>query len=165
MRIERLHSDAWRRLKSVRLRSLADAPDAFGSTLAEAQDLRESDWRQQLDALATYVAVSDGVDEGLDVGIARGVTDHANPHNAYLVSMWVAPEARGAGAGERLIQAVVHWARAAGHSRLLLDVADANLPAVRLYERMGFSPTGEVGSLPPPRVHIKEHQRALDLLL
>ena len=62
-----------------------------------------------------------------------------------------------------LIEALIDWARTAGHDRLLLDVADTNLPAVRLYERMGFEPTGAVGSLPPPREHIREHGRALDL--
>jgi ribosomal protein S18 acetylase RimI-like enzyme len=77
--------------------------------------------------------------------------------------MWVAPEARGHGVGEQLILAVKDWARSAGHARLLLDVADGNLPAVALYERMGFEPTGEIGSLPPPREHVAEHRRALDL--
>ena len=115
MQIERLDGNAWQRLKAVRLRSLADAPDAFGSTLADAQGLVESDWRQQLDSLATFIAVF----EGADVGLARGVVDDAD--EAWLVSMWVAPEARGTGAGERLIEAVVEPADLAwfqSHDRL-----------------------------------------------
>lgn len=159
MRIERLQSDQWQRLKSVRLAALADAPDAFGSTLASARKCQESDWRQQLQVLATFVAVNKQV----DVGMARGIADENEPKQAFLLSMWVAPDARGRGVGEALIQAVAHWARAAGHSRLLLDVADVNQPAVALYERMGFEPTGATGSLPSPREHIREHRRALDL--
>ncbi len=77
--------------------------------------------------------------------------------------MWVAPEARGAGVGLALAQAVTEWARGAGFATLRLDVADANEPAVRLYARAGFAPTGAVGALPPPRAHITEHERALDL--
>ena len=159
MQIERIDVDGWQRLKAVRLAALADAPEAFGSTLAQAQRYGASDWRQQLESLATYVAVV----EKVDVGMARGVADETSPGDALLVSMWVAPKARGHGIGEQLIMAVIGWARAAGHSRLLLDVADGNLPAVALYERMGFEPTGETGSLPPPREHVMEHRRALYL--
>jgi len=159
MQLERLTVKEWQRLKAVRFRALADAPDAFGSTLEETERYEESDWRQQLGSLATYVVVV----EGMDAGMVRGTADPASPEDAYLVSMWIAPEARGRGAGEALIQAIVDWARNAGHSRLLLDVADANQPAIRLYERMGFMSTGETGSLPPPREHITEHQRAFDL--
>jgi GNAT superfamily N-acetyltransferase len=159
MEIERLNSDEWQRLKAVRLAALADVPDAFGSTLADAQRYEESDWRQQLATLATFVAMV----EAVDVGMARGIADEGSADDALLASMWVAPEARGHGVGEQLILAVMGWARAAGHSRLLLDVADQNLPAVALYERMGFEPTGETGSLPPPRGHVREHRRALTL--
>ncbi len=157
--VERLHPDDWQRLRTLRLRSIADAPDAFASTLAEIEALGESDWRQQLITLATYTAVV----ADADMGIARGVPDAANPDHAWLVSMWVAPEARGTGTGERLIQAVVAWASEAGYARLLLDVADSNQAAGRLYERMGFRRTGETGRLPPPREHVTEHQRAKEL--
>jgi len=47
--------------------------------------------------------------------------------------------------------------------QVLLDVADTNMAAIRLYARMGFVPSGVEGSLPPPREHIKEHQRVLVL--
>lgn len=156
MQIERLSTNDWQRLKAVRLRALADAPDAFGSTLAGAERYRDSDWRQQLDNLATYVAVQGA----FDVGMVRGIADPDSAGDALLLSMWVAPEARGRGAGEALVSAVVDWASAAGHHRLLLDVADGNAPAIRLYERMGFEPTGETGSLPPPRERVTEHRRA-----
>ena len=77
--------------------------------------------------------------------------------------MWVAPELRGQGHGEQLIHAVISWARESGFARLVLDVADNNTPAIKLYRRMGFEPTAEVGTLPPPRQHITEHRMALSL--
>jgi len=79
------------------------------------------------------------------------------------ISMWVAPEARGKSIGAALIAAVVDWARRQGFDRLLLDVADDNIPAISLYARKGFEPTGAVSSLPAPREHIVEHERALKL--
>lgn len=66
-------------------------------------------------------------------------------------------------APEALIDTLIDWARSAGFSRLVLDVADDNAAAVALYARHGFEPTGEVGCLPPTRTHIREHRRALIL--
>lgn len=159
--IERLNEHAADRLRLVRLRALEDAPDAFGSTFDEAAAKPVSDRRAQLRDLATFVAVHDGV----DVGMVRGGPDQDRPGTAFLLSMWVVPEARGQGVGSALIDAVVAWARGAGFSRLVLEVGDGNCAAIALYARKGFTPTGVVGSLPPPRDHVLEHERVLDLLV
>jgi len=142
------------------MRALVDAPDAFGSTAEETAARPPESWRQQLCDLATFVAVRDGE----DVGMVRAVTVDGSLTDAFLLSMWVAPAARGRGAGNALIAAVVHWARSAGACTVLLDVADDNAAAIALYARHGFMPTGEAGTLPPPRAHIAEHRRALRLL-
>lgn len=144
-------------LRAIRLRALRDAPEAFGTTFAEASGWPMESWTRQLAELATFIAVIDGV----DVGLARGGPHDGKPGAAILLSMWVAPEARGKGVGDALIDTVVGWARSAGYSRLLLDVGDHNEPAIGLYARKGFKPTGETSTLPPPRTHIPEHERAL----
>lgn len=159
MVIERLIERDADRLRAVRLRALEDAPDAFGSTHAEALTRGRDNWAAQLRNLATFVAVRDGV----DVGMARGGPDHDRPGTAFLLSMWVAPEARGLGAGGALIDAIIAWARGAGFERLVLDVGDHNRAAIALYQRKGFEPTGVTGSLPAPREHVREHERALEL--
>ena len=159
MEIHRLSVDDWQRLKQLRLAALSDAPQAFGSTLVGAERYSAADWRKQIEELATFVAVS----EKKDIGIVRGAVDDSEANNAFLISMWVAPDSRGLGAGKQLIGAVISWARDAGFTRLKLDVADDNSPAIALYERMKFLPTGETGSLPLPRTHVLEHRRALEL--
>jgi GNAT superfamily N-acetyltransferase len=78
-------------------------------------------------------------------------------------SMWVAANVRRTGVGGVLVDAVIEWARSSGVNRLLLDVADNNAPAIALYARKGFQPNGEVSTFPPPREHIREHQRELRL--
>ena len=93
----------------------------------------------------------------------RCARDTANTDTAWLISMWVAPEVRRRGVGGLLVDGVVDWARSSGVIRLLLDVSDSNAPAIALYARKGFTPNGEVGTLPPPREHIREHQRELRL--
>jgi ribosomal protein S18 acetylase RimI-like enzyme len=159
MKIERLSPDDEDRLRSIRLAALRDAPDAFGSTLEETSARPAESWRQQLRDLATFVAVMGGA----DAGIVRGVQLDEDPAVAILLSMWVAPTARGKGVGKALVDALVAWARADGFARLVLDVADDNQPAIALYARTGFEPTGETGTLPPPREHVLEHRRSLEL--
>ena len=67
---------------------------------------------------------------------------------ADLVSMWVRPSARGRGVGESLIEAAAAWAKARGYDTLYLWVTESNAPARRLYQRYGFTPTGERQPLP-----------------
>ena len=157
--IQRLAAHEAPRLRAIRLRALAESPDAFGSTYDEAAALPPESWAAQLQSIVTYVALVDGE----DVGLVRGAPDEARSDAAWLISMWVAPEVRGQGVGEALVGAVVEWARAGGARRLLLDVGDHNRPAIALYARMGFEPNGRTGSLPAPRSHIREHQRELRL--
>lgn len=92
-----------------------------------------------------------------------GAPWHDRPGLAGVFGMWVAPTARGTGAGDRLVQAIITWARESGYKSLTLDVADDNQAAIGLYDRCGFSPTGTLGSLPPPRDAITEHERSLVL--
>lgn len=160
-RIERVDADDWARARDVRLRALRDAPHAFWSTTEGEARLAVDVWRRRLarpDA-ATFLAVRGG----RDVGLAIGAPHHAHPGDAGLYSVWIAPEVRGSGLADHLVMAVVEWARAAGHPRIRLDVADDNPRAVGLYARLGFRPTGGVSRFPPPREHVVEHERMLEL--
>jgi ribosomal protein S18 acetylase RimI-like enzyme len=160
VRYEQLGPHDGARLRSIRLRALQNAPDAFGTTYEEASQYPDDMWIRQVVELPTFIAV----DNERDVGMVRCARDGQKPDTASLISMWVAPEARRRHIGGTLIDLVVAWARSNGVSRVVLDVADANVPAVTLYASKGFAPTGNTGSLPPPREHIREHQRELRLI-
>ena len=54
----------------------------------------------------------------------------------YLQDLYVAPEARGAGAGRRLIEAVYAAADAAGRPNVYWLTQTFNAPARRLYDRL-----------------------------
>jgi GNAT superfamily N-acetyltransferase len=150
--------DAWERVRAVRLRALADAPEAFWVTVGQERATPVRVWRERL-TRADAVTVL-GVVDGADVGMAVGAPHHDDPADAGLYAVWVAPEARGLGVGEALVTAVVDWAVRAAYRRLRLDVGDRNAPAVALYARLGFAPTGGVGRMPPPRDDVTEHERA-----
>lgn len=59
-----------------------------------------------------------------------------------LISMYVAPFARGQGVGDALIQSVIQWAKERRARRLILDVVDGNRHAIALYRRHGFADEG-----------------------
>lgn len=60
--------------------------------------------------------------------------------DCWLEDLFVRAEDRRAGLGEALVRAAIDRARERGCGRIELDVSEANGPAWRLYERMGFSP-------------------------
>ena len=99
MRIDWLDEDEWGRFRSIRLASLQDAAEAFGTRYEDMVLMPEPGWREQLRRLPTFVA---SLDER-DVGVVRAV-EHADLDDVvYLISMWVHPEYRRRGVGSRLI--------------------------------------------------------------
>jgi GNAT superfamily N-acetyltransferase len=61
--------------------------------------------------------------------------------------MFVEPEARGREVGATLVQSIAAWARGRGATQLHLWVTTTNEPALRLYRRVGFRPTGSTQPL------------------
>ena len=68
--------------------------------------------------------------------------------SAKLVSMWVAPHARGQGVGRQLVAVVVQWARDHDATSVQLWVTETNTDARRLYESCGFVLSGGRQPLP-----------------
>ncbi len=150
--LHRLRPEHWRRWREVRLRALAESPEAFASTYEENVRFPEETWRQRTRAFAAPAAdramfVATDRASGDWIGCAGGFVE--TDGTPSLISMWVAPEHRGHGVGRSLVEAVIDWARAAGYDRLRLDVVRGQDSAVRLYGRLGFRPTGR--STPMPR--------------
>jgi GNAT superfamily N-acetyltransferase len=124
------------RLRELRLRALAADPSAFGARHEEEAALPLDAWQARQAGATWWVAEEGGRWLGLLAG--RVHDDGARE----LVSLWVAPEARGRRVGDALLDAGAAWARAAGATRVHLWSNAANAPALRLYERAGFAPTG-----------------------
>lgn len=138
--------DDWQLLRDVRLRALQEAPYAFLTTYEEAAAQPDEHWQERAapsDRAATFVLEGDGRFDGLVTGFA----DEESP-TVYLVGMWVAPERRGTGAGQQLVERVIEWARERGATRVVLAVEAGNERAARLYERCGFVRLREQPRLP-----------------
>jgi ribosomal protein S18 acetylase RimI-like enzyme len=140
--IRRLLRNEAELLRDVRLRALADAPWAFGSSYARELAYPPERWQwfaDQRDAVI-YVAVEGGTVYGMAGGYVPGQGD-----SVALWGMWVDPRARGQGLARALVEAVIAWARERGAPAIRLDVTDTERarPAAALYRSLGFAPTGE----------------------
>ena len=151
MQIRALSPDDWQLWRTLRLDALAEAPDAFGSRLADWQGAndREDRWRGRLGIQGSFNVVA--VLDDQPVGMASGVPS-TDDGVVEIISMWIAPAARGRGVGAALVKAIEQWARNRGARVLRLDVADGNRAACQLYQRNGFAFTGELGDLMPDGV-------------
>lgn len=148
--------------RAVRLAMLLDAPRAFGSTYAIAARLTDEAWLRRVANGPTWLA--------WDTAAARPVGSIAMYHHegcsegeVALVGMWVAAPARGSGVADDLVETVIAAARAAGHVRVSLDVAQENVGAQRLYARRGFHPTGRMWVNEAVDGGVDELEYAIDL--
>jgi ribosomal protein S18 acetylase RimI-like enzyme len=168
--------DDWQALRDIRLEALRDAPSAFGSSYEREAAFGEPDWLRRIarggnflafipevrasevrasevrasevrasEVRASEVRASE-VRASEPAGLIGGYPETADI--VELVSMYVRPKARGRGVGEALVAAVFAWAQARDAKTVHLWVTESNDPARALYERCGFSLTGERQPLP-----------------
>ena len=133
----------WERLRDLRLRSLADAPDAFGSTLDFERRHGQAAWIGWIEGWegarnALFVA-----ERGPEwIGMAVGSRARDEP-DAHLYGMWVDPAWRAHGVGARLVDQVLGGAGSWGARSVILAVTETNAGAAAFYERLGFVDTGD----------------------
>src|SRR6476659_1485201 len=94
-------------VRALRLAALADAPEAFGSTLERELARTAEDWRRWMSPGATFILEIAGQPRGL-VAARR---DDDLPGIVHLMAMWVHPDGRGAGGADALVNEVAAWAR------------------------------------------------------
>lgn len=135
--MRRLTPDEWQTYKAIRLAALTADPGAFGSTLERAQKLTDVDWRTRLETSPFFIVEINGKPAGL-------VGAHRRDDHVELISMWVAPHARGRGLAAALIDSVLAWAGGEGFSEVRLWVVEGNVAAARAYQKSGFAATGRL---------------------
>ncbi len=131
--------DDWPTVRELRLRALEDSPDSFGPSLAGALEQPESYWRAWARGRPGRLQAWIGQHTGEGAGLVSGSVDDGGA--GHFGALWVAPELRGGGLGERLVDTVCTWLEDQGCTRIELHVTEGN-PAERLYRRLGFTRTG-----------------------
>lgn len=136
-----LTPDDWQLWRKLRLAALAEAPEAFGSTLADWSGLGDTEqrWRARLANVPLNLALTMG---GEPVGMVSA-TAPGFDEEVELISLWVAPAGRGRGVGDEALRQVAAWAhdQHPGHD-LVLSVRTDNRPARALYDRHDFIDAG-----------------------
>jgi GNAT superfamily N-acetyltransferase len=151
LEVRLIRADEGMRLRALRLHALADAPTAFGSTLTREDAFADGVWHERAARGAaggdgvTFVAEQDDAWIGLATGLVED-PDDPKRSGPVLVGMFVDRAQRRHGVGAALVEGVADWARARGSARLFLWVTSSNEPALALYRRCGFRPTGETKS-------------------
>jgi RimJ/RimL family protein N-acetyltransferase len=134
------------RLKDLRLRALKDSPGCFLSTFDDELEFqKQRQWAREFDRGSWYAAVRGSDDIGL-IGFTREPDMSLSEY--YIEFMWVARESgntniRKHGVGEYMLLSRLDELRRTGLKRVYLWVLTGNDTAVRLYERVGFTLTGE----------------------
>ncbi len=125
-------------LRGLRLRSIADAPNAFGQPLAEARDRPESEWHRSARQSARGDNRTWLIAETADgpVGLVQG--RKRRPSTLLLFRMWVDPSVRRLGVGRTLIEALEDWGRGWDAGETILWVYGGNAAAIRFYRDLGF---------------------------
>ena len=121
--------------RDIRLEALRCNPEAFGSSFA-AESVNPASWFA--DRLGSSFVL--GAFHATElIGIAALIIQSGDKraHKGMLVGMYVRPNARRAGVGRRLVEAIIDLAR--GHVELIqLSVVKENDAARRLYAGLGF---------------------------
>jgi GNAT superfamily N-acetyltransferase len=142
--VRRIDPSEWQAYRSIRLRALAEAPDAFGSTLAAEAVCTDAHWQERLSLAAAGDDLPLFAVAGAEpVGLAWAKADAVDPARVDLFQMWVDPECRRQGVGSLLLNHAVQWARAKNADWLCLGVTCGDTPAYRLYTRTGFVAVGD----------------------
>ena len=154
IRIRRFTAREWPAYRALRLRSLANAPDAFGSSLQAEEAWAQELWMARLTAAGVsgrdcpLVAESAGPDAAM-LGLLWAKCDAEDAGIVNLFQMWVAPEARGRGVAAALVDEAVTWARSIRAHTIRLGVVCSNQAAIRLYLRKGFRDVGTPAPIRP----------------
>jgi RimJ/RimL family protein N-acetyltransferase len=116
---------------------LEEEPDTLPTGKEKEKEIR----RIREDGGMYAVAEVDGKIAG--VALLRRGPLSMNRHVAKF-RMWLIPGYRGLGLGKKLMEYIIHWARAHGVEKISLDVFSNNERAIRLYKKYGFRVEGRL---------------------
>ena len=122
--------------RAIRHEALANHPEAFVSTAEAFAQKTDAEIRQTLDALTVFGAfLPDGTLGGINAFLRNeGAKER---HRGWMIQVYVRPEHRGSGMAAALVEHLVEHARR--HVlQIHLGVWSENLPAIKLYQRLGF---------------------------
>lgn len=134
----------WAIWRDLRLRALAESPEAFAHSLDEERAHPDQWW---IDIVGPTVhhprgGLWFGELDSEPVGMVFARIDESLT-TVEMGAMWVDPVARGLGLGKALLDQAITWGRGLGATQARLWVATANPEAAGLYRSRGFVASGQ----------------------
>ena len=137
----------WREAKQLRLEALLTEPSAFASSYEDELAFPDEIWIGRSKSAyeragnMTFFAESDG--ELVAMAGAGWSSKAKQRHVAEVYGVYVAPEMRGSGIAERLMDRLLRELQSLGPvEKVSLMVNTEALAAIRLYEKLGFEIVG-----------------------
>ncbi len=140
------------KLTPADLNDLCDATDAaieagggFGWITPPAREVMERYWRGVLVVPERHLLLArvDGVVCGAAQLIEPSRHNEAQAFSAQVLAAFIAPWARGKGAGRKLLDTAEKLATEMGYKVLQIDVRETQDAAIALFEKSGFKRWGE----------------------
>ena len=134
-------------LSPADLNDLCDATDAaveagggFGWIAPPAREVMERYWKGVMVVPERHLLLAriDGIVCGAVQLVEPSRHNEAQAFSAALLAAFIAPWARGRGAGRKLTETAEKLAREMGYKVLQLDVRETQEAAIRMYEGMGY---------------------------
>lgn len=139
--VTELLTDDWQRLRSLRLQSLADSPQAYGASYEVEAELSQEAWLERMSRVRFFAASVNGNDCAI---MSIEELDGDFGANIWLGGCWVNPEVRGTGVMKAMIDFIDSVAIDRGWQCQGLGVWHDNHSAISAYERLGFEAKGEL---------------------
>lgn len=132
------------RFRELRLEALRTSPIAFSADYQKISNHSQKYWEDLLTPQPDETTMFIAEREGRLIGMT-GVMRSNSPKTRHAVWIWgvyVTPEWRGLHLAQELVLSCLEWAKARKAALAKLGVAVVNEPAIRCYERCGFSKYG-----------------------
>jgi RimJ/RimL family protein N-acetyltransferase len=136
-----LSPDEWSRLRDIRLASLLESPEAFGSSYEREIAFTEKEWRELFNLNSYLVASIDGKDIAI-MFLEKLRGDFGA--TCWVGGCWSNPQFRGIGALRSMFDYVDSVKDQRGWQIQGLGVFIVNESAITAYEKLGFKAMGEV---------------------
>ncbi|MBT3603384.1 MAG: GNAT family N-acetyltransferase [Candidatus Latescibacteria bacterium] len=140
MTIRALQSNEVDLCRMLRLRALADAPEAFGVTYSEAVFYDSAYWTKFIQSFTppSKQRMLLACDGDVCSGSVFAMLDGERKDAGRVGDMWVDSKHRRQGFGQALLDAVFGWAKENTFGELWLWCEDGDNAAHRLYQKAGF---------------------------
>ena len=116
-------------------------PDDFARVLATENQVQTAPWNSghfEAELMKPYSRFWVLSDDETDQEILGYIVFWVLLGDAQILNVATALEYRGMGYGQRLVREAVKEAIRAGAKKIVLDVRKSNLPAIHLYQKVGF---------------------------